>query len=83
MKTTIREELADYAHNAWANWMEYMFSKCEDVEYGVHVPAMFYDRWTRQKNTKYADLPETEKKSDRDEADKIIKIVMEYLTESN
>lgn len=75
MNNEVREQLSEYAHNTWSGWMEYMFSKCELVNGGILIPSSFYDRWSRQKNTKYSDLSEEEKKSDRDEADKIIEIL--------
>ena len=75
MNNKLRECLAEYAHNAWSGWMEYMFSKCQEVDVGIFVPAQAYERWSRQKNTAYADLPESEKNSDREEADKIIRII--------
>ncbi len=43
----------------------------------VTIPAQMVARWTRQMNTPYADLPENEKESDREEADKIIAILQQ------
>lgn len=71
----LREKLADYAHRAWAGWMEYMFTKGIQSAGGFWLPMLSYDRWTRQKNTAYADLPEAEKTSDRKEADTILDII--------
>ena len=82
-KAILREALAAYAHEAWSQWVAYMF------EHGGQVTNSFagasywtmkpekYDRWQRQMNTAYADLPESEKNSDRDEADKMLAIVNE------
>lgn len=81
-----REELADYAHTAWAGWMEYMFHQCHinldksvtiDKEYYVKIliPKTVYDRWQQQMNTAYGSLSEKEKESDRDEADKMLAIM--------
>lgn len=68
-----RELLADYAHEAWCGWMKYMFSKAEINKGGTWVmPKWAVERWQRQMNTKYSELPEEEKKSDREEADKIL-----------
>lgn len=79
IKSRIREGLADYAHKAWSGWMKYMFSKCTKNEDGsMTIPKDSVDRWTRQMDTKYADLPEKEKESDRDEADKMIGIVKNF-----
>lgn len=71
-----RERLAEYAHDAWSGWMEYLFSKSEQNEDGtVTIPKWAVERWTRQATTKYSGLPEGEKASDRDEADKMLAIM--------
>ena len=68
-------KLAKYAHTAWSGWIKYMFSKMERQHNGDWwIPKWAYERWTRQANTKYEDLPEDEKESDRDEAKAIIKL---------
>jgi len=74
----MREKLAEYAHEAWSGWMRYLFEKSERNSDGtVTIPAWAVARWTRQMNTPYADLPENEKESDREEADKIIAILQQ------
>lgn len=78
---TIREQLAAYAHNAWSGWMVYLFSKLErgtDAEGNVSmyvIPKASVQRWQRQMTTDYGNLPESEKQSDRDEADKMLAIM--------
>ena len=70
-----RELLSDYAHEAWCGWMKYMFSKAEINKDGTWtMPQWAVERWQRQMNTKYSELPEEEKKSDREEADKMLSI---------
>jgi hypothetical protein len=60
--------------------MEYMFTKAPLNADGTWtMPAWAVERWQRQMKTAYADLPESEKKSDRDEADKMLKVVDEHL----
>ena len=72
------EALAEYAHNAWAGWMNYLFEKSEKNKDGtVTIPKWAVDRWERQASTMYADLPEEEKKSDRLEANTMLKIMKE------
>lgn len=73
----LREALAEYAHEAWSGWMKYLFDKTlpEKLYNGEVIPRDLANRWQRQMNTPYADLPEEEKESDRDEADKILAIV--------
>lgn len=63
------EQLAAYAHAAWAGWTEYLFSKCASRDDGsLTIPAEYVQRWRRQIATAYVDLPESEKASDRKEA---------------
>ena len=71
----LQEYLSDYAHVAWSEWMKYMFEKSKQNDDGtVTIPKELVDRWTRQSGTKYSELPENEKASDRKEADIIIDI---------
>ena len=71
-----RETLAAYAHDAWAGWMRYLFSKGTLNDDGTYtMPAWAVERWQRQMATSYADLPEAEKASDRKEADAIVTIL--------
>ena len=79
-----REALSEYAHEAWSGWMKYMFSKGEfrniNTDNGRIIMIWIMstwavERWQRQMNTPYADLPESEKASDRDEADKILSLI--------
>lgn len=75
----LREKLAGYAHDAWSGWMAYLFSKATMNDDGtVTIPKWAVERWSRQATTQYHGLPESEKGSDRDEADKILEIVESY-----
>lgn len=90
-----REDLAEYAHEAWSGWMKYLFSKGEyrwveapteshgKVERVWIMPQWAVERWTRQMNTPYADLSEEERKSDREEADKMIDIFLRSKLSEN
>jgi hypothetical protein len=70
------ELLSAYAHEAWCGWMKYLFSKAEINNDGTWtMPKWAVERWQRQMNTKYTELPEEEKKSDREEAHKILAIL--------
>jgi hypothetical protein len=72
----VKEALASQAHQSWADWTAYMFSKCiRNPDGSVTIPAPFVARWTRQMGTQYAQLPENEKESDREEADKYLKVL--------
>lgn len=75
-ETEMREQLAYYAHEAWSGWMAYLFSKSTlNADGTVTIPAWAAMRWTRQMTTRYPDLSEAEKASDRAEADKMLAIV--------
>lgn len=69
----IREEMALLAHDQWSGWMRYLFGKSHFNDDGtVTIPLWAVERWQRQMNTDYANLSETEKDSDRQEADRMI-----------
>jgi hypothetical protein len=78
---TPNEDLAAYAHEAWSGWMKYLLSKCKTGPDGSFIiPEEFAQRWMRQMGTPYKDLPEGEKKSDREEAVKMQKIFLKEDT---
>ena len=73
-----REALAAYAHEAWSGWMRYLFNAQRGTAHGngewtIHAGSA--GRWRMQMNTLYASLPESEKQSDREEADKMLAIL--------
>jgi hypothetical protein len=71
-----REEFADHAHQRWQHWMIYMFSQCRQNDDGsMTIPVELVERWYRQMETDYEDLPEGEKESDRREADNIMTVL--------
>ncbi len=86
---TLREALAEYAHTAWSGWMKHLLECCSEVdkegvgyiETLLTIPEWAKERWTRQMNTAYRDLPEEEKASDRTEADRMIEIFRKIMTE--
>lgn len=72
----LREQFAELAHDQWAEWMRYMFGKSvEESDGSVKIPTIFVQRWKRQMNTAYSELPESEKESDRVIADKYLQIL--------
>ena len=75
------ESGASIEHDRWARWQKYMFSKGTVDENGVfHLPKEFVERWFRQIDTKYADLSEPEKESDRKESRTYIPLVKQAIT---
>lgn len=71
------ETLAAAEHESWAGWATYMLNRMEAELDAVDPTAARrlraskgVQRWRRQAATSYADLPESEKESDRIEARK-------------
>jgi len=78
MVETKKETLASIQHEIWSHWMHYLFSCCETSNSGnLWIPKDKVNHWKRQMNTKYDKLTEKEKDSDREQADKVIKALME------
>ena len=71
-----KEELTKFAHKQWSGWMEYLFSKGKFNADGTWtMPAWAVDRWSRQMQTQYDDLPLNEKESDKEEAERMLSII--------
>jgi len=69
----LREELAALSHDIWAHWMRYLFTiSIWNSDGSVTITAKDVKRWFRQAQTGYWLLSETEKESDRHQADKIL-----------
>lgn len=76
-----REQLAAYAHEAWSGWMYYLFQKGTfNPDGSFTILPESAERWARQLSTPYRELPEREKISDREEADKMLAIVQAKTT---
>lgn len=81
LKKQVIEELAAIEHERWADWQKYLHSNCIDnVDGGKTIPSKLYLHWQRQINTKYADLTEKEKDSDREQVDRYWPIIQNLLT---
>jgi hypothetical protein len=76
----LREQLAALAHDQWAGWMEYLFSKGTFNDDGTWtMPAWAVERWQRQRQTPYTELSDQEQESDRAEADRVLPIIESSL----
>lgn len=77
---SFREDLADVQHEIWAHWMRYLFTQCvpDDHPGDLCIPARLVERWKRQTETPYEKLTEQERKSDREQADKVIAIMRKH-----
>jgi hypothetical protein len=80
--SVLEERLAEYAHEAWSEWMIYLFEKSTKNEDGsVTIPKSLVERWIRQTTTRYHDLSDPEKELDRLEARRMIKVFADRLSE--
>lgn len=78
MKITkeIFEKLAAIEHRRWSRWMSYLFSRGKmHVDGRFTIDAASVLRWSRQKETDYLDLSESEKESDRKEVREYLRVL--------
>jgi hypothetical protein len=69
----MREQLSSLMHEIWSGWIEYMIKVSTSNPDGtITIPADKVERWKRQRQTQYKDLPEAERNSDKVEADKVL-----------
>jgi hypothetical protein len=74
----MRELVAELCHSQWSGWMDYLFSKCTiNPDGSMNIPVWAVERWKHQAESSYQDLSEQEKNSDREEADKFLKLFAE------
>ena len=73
------EELANLEHDRWSGWQKHLHGLCEKNKDGsLTIPASKVARWERQIQTPYSELSEKEKDSDREEAEKTLKIIRRH-----
>jgi hypothetical protein len=83
--TACTEKLAAHAHAVWARWMRYMLGRASRDwdRYGNDAILQEEDVawWARQMNTSYNNLPENEKKLDREIAREYLALLKKDTTE--
>jgi len=76
----LRWETAKYSHAAWSNWMKYLFTQGKLNKSGTFtINKACVERWQRQMNTSFDDLPDKERSSDFNEADTILQVQRNLL----
>ena len=76
------DQLAGIEHERWAHWQRYLHSKgVRQPDGSLLLPSDLVARWERQINTKYSDLQEEEKKSDREQVRKYLPTIASALAE--
>jgi hypothetical protein len=65
---SVVELLAAIEHERWSHWQKYLHGKCIRGDNGsLIIPADLAYRWAQQSATRYADLSDEEKESDREQ----------------
>jgi hypothetical protein len=76
------EQLAAVEHERWSHWQRYVHSKCVSQPDGsLLLPADLVARWEKQIDTKYADLDDQERESDREQVRKYLPLIASALAE--
>lgn len=76
----LMEMLASIEHERWSHWQRYMHSKGERRSDGALVlPADLVERWEAQLGTKYEQLTEAEKESDREQVRRYLHVIVDAL----
>ncbi len=69
----LRDKLAEVQHAIWAHWMNHLFGVSTRNDDGSYtISAEKAEQWIRQMNTPYTELPDNQKESDREQADKVL-----------
>lgn len=73
----LREDLAMLAHHMWGGWMRFFRRRMhlDESAGGYVLDEADVLHWERLADTRYADLTEGEKASDRQQADKMLHIM--------
>jgi hypothetical protein len=74
------EVLAAVEHERWSHWQRYVHEMGEALPNGaLLLPAKLVSRWERQISTRYEDLSEDEKESDREQVRRYLPIISSAL----
>jgi hypothetical protein len=74
------EALASVEHERWSHWQRHLHEQCvPGVDGSLTIPPDLVRRWATQMNTPYAQLPEQEKDSDREQVQRYLPIIAAAL----
>lgn len=76
----LMQRLAAAEHERWAHWQQYVHDQCEPRDDGALViPAELVARWTTQITTPYANLSAKEQRSDQEQVQRYLPIIVDAL----
>jgi hypothetical protein len=79
-RAALIDALAAIEHERWAHWQRYLHSKGRIQDDGsLLLPAELVERWERQIDTKFENLSEDEKDSDREQVLKYLPLVEKWV----
>jgi len=77
------EKGANLEHDRWARWQQYLFDQCVHNKDGsATIPSEMVAHWGRQISTKYTELSEQEKESDRKETRNYLSLLTSLVQQS-
>ena len=77
----VLNSLAAIEHERWAHWQKYLHEQCEPQDDGsLRIPAELVARWKRQLETPFAELPDSEQESDREQVLRYLPTVVDVLS---
>lgn len=77
----VLNSLAAIEHERWAHWQKYLHEQCEPQADGsLRIPAELVERWKRQLETPFAELPDSEQESDREQVLRYLPTVVDVLS---
>ncbi len=77
------EQLAAIEHERWSHWQRFVHSKGQRLPDGALViPAELVARWERQMAASFAELPEAERQSDREQVQRYLPLIKAGLIQA-
>ena len=82
------EKGAALEHDRWAKWQKWMHGRVYNSSKSINphlkvIPTEDFNRWERQIATKYEQLSDKEKESDRIEVRKYLPLIQDLLTQKD
>ena len=78
------ERLAAVEHERWSHWQRYLHGKCvRQPDGSLLIPAELVARWEKQIHSKYAELSDQERESDREQVRKYIPLIASALSQQS
>lgn len=76
----LQHHLRSYMHEQWSKWMNYVFRQCtKNPDGSLTIPAWAVERWNRQMEGSYKDLPKDERAPWDDSASGVISVVSYWM----